>query len=72
MNLIFAQACPRLKAKGRIIEGFMKRVSAKRMLELNNDASNADYDAGEKLMPAVSLDVMMVRAEVARLICDPI
>lgn len=39
MNLIFAHACPRLKAKGRINEGFMKRVSAKRMLEINSDGA---------------------------------
>ena len=65
MNLIFAQACPRLKAKGRIIEGFMKRVSAQRMLEINSDASKVNYDAGKKLMLAGSLDVIMVRGRSA-------
>ena len=66
MNLILAHACPRLKAKGIIIEGFMKRVSAKRMLEMNSDASNVSYDAGQKLMLAARTNVMLVRAEVER------
>lgn len=72
MNLIFAHACPRLKAKGIIIEGFMKRVSAKRMLEIKSDASNVSYDEGQKLMLAARMDVILVRAKVERLICNPV